>query len=80
MNVHKNAPLTPQGRLRMVRRVLQDRAPHAQVAHEFRTTAALLDRLLHHGHIVACRGESYRLKDKRKAGITTNRKKSALAD
>jgi len=31
-------------------------------------TAALLDRLLHHGHIVNIRGESYRLKDKRKAG------------
>jgi hypothetical protein len=29
-------------------------------------TAALLDRLLHHGHIVAIRGESFRLKDKRK--------------
>ena len=43
-------------------------------------TAALLDRLLHHGHIVACRGESYRLKDKRKAGIATGRKKSAPAD
>ena len=33
-------------------------------------TAALLDRLLHHGHIVACRGDSYRLKDKRRAGMT----------
>jgi len=31
-------------------------------------TAALLDRLLHHGHIVQIAGESYRLKDKRKAG------------
>lgn len=38
MNVHKNAPLTPEGRLRMVRRVLQDRAPHTQVALEFSTT------------------------------------------
>ena len=27
-------------------------------------TAALLDRLLHHGHIVTLRGDSYRLKDK----------------
>jgi len=36
--VHKNAPLTPEGRLRMVRRVLQHRAPHTQVAQEFRTT------------------------------------------
>ena len=43
-------------------------------------TAALLDRLLHHGHIVTLRGESYRLKDKRKAGVTRKRKKSALAD
>ena len=44
-------------------------------------TAALLDRLLHHGHIVSIRGDSYRLKDKRKAGITKGRKsKSALAD
>lgn len=32
-------------------------------------TAALLDRLLHHGHIVNIRGDSYRLKDKRKAGM-----------
>ena len=43
-------------------------------------TAALLDRLLHHGHIVTLRGESYRLKDKRKAGVTAKRKKRALAD
>jgi DNA replication protein DnaC len=28
----------------------------------------LLDRLLHHVHIVQIVGESYRLKDKRKAG------------
>lgn len=32
-------------------------------------TAALLDRLLHHAHVVAMQGESYRLKNKRKAGI-----------
>jgi DNA replication protein DnaC len=31
-------------------------------------TAAMLDRLLHHAHIVQIAGESYRLKDKRKAG------------
>jgi DNA replication protein DnaC len=31
-------------------------------------TAAMLDRLLHHSHIVQISGESYRLKDKRKAG------------
>ena len=32
-------------------------------------TAALLDYLLHHAHIVPIQGESYRLKNKRKAGI-----------
>lgn len=31
-------------------------------------TAALLDRLLHHAHIIAIKGESYRLKDQKKAG------------
>lgn len=32
-------------------------------------SAALLDRLLHHAHVIQIKGESYRLKDKRKAGI-----------
>lgn len=36
-------------------------------------TAAMLDRLLHHAHIVQMNGESYRLKDKRKAGATKAR-------
>ena len=31
-------------------------------------TAAMLDRLLHHAHIVQITGESYRLKDKRRSG------------
>ncbi len=30
---------------------------------------AILDRLLHHSHVTNIRGESYRLKDKRKAGV-----------
>lgn len=33
-------------------------------------TTAMLDRLLHHAHIVQISGDSYRLKDKRKAGTT----------
>ena len=37
-------------------------------------TAAMLDRLLHHAHIVTMSGESYRLKDKRKAGHTGKRR------
>ena len=36
-------------------------------------TAALLDRLLHYAHVVQITGESYRLKDKRKAGQTKAR-------
>lgn len=30
---------------------------------------AILDRLLHHSHIITIRGESYRLKEKRKSGL-----------
>lgn len=40
-------------------------------------TAAMLDRLLHHAHIVQITGESYRLKDKRKAGATRSRAAAA---
>ena len=32
-------------------------------------TVAMLDRLLHHAQVIQIQGESYRLKDKRKAGI-----------
>jgi DNA replication protein DnaC len=32
-------------------------------------TAAMLDRILHHSIIISINGESYRLKDKRKAGL-----------
>ena len=31
--------------------------------------SAVLDRLLHHSHILNIRGESYRLKEKRQAGL-----------
>ena len=33
---------------------------------------AILDRLLHHSHVLNIRGESYRLKDKRRAGLLTS--------
>lgn len=32
-------------------------------------TAAILDRLIHHSHIINVQGESYRLKQKKKAGL-----------
>ena len=34
--------------------------------------SALLDRLLHHSHVLNIRGESYRLKEKREAGLFTH--------
>jgi DNA replication protein DnaC len=34
--------------------------------------SALLDRLLHHSHVLNIRGESYRLKEKRAAGLFTH--------
>ena len=37
-------------------------------------TSAMLDRILHHAHIVQIRGDSYRLKDKKKAGVTRDAK------
>jgi len=32
-------------------------------------TSALLERLLHHSHVIPIKGESYRLKDKKKMGV-----------
>ena len=52
--------------------IVTSNLPFAQwpstLADDATLTAALLDRLLHHAHIVQISGESYRMKDKRKAG------------
>jgi DNA replication protein DnaC len=52
--------------------VLTSNPPFTQwttaLADDATLTAALLDRLLHHAHLVQISGESFRLKDKRKAG------------
>ena len=57
--------------------VLTSNLPFTQWAGAFADdqtlTAAMLDRLLHHAHIVQIAGESYRLKDKRKAGQALRR-------
>ncbi|MGH7987537.1 MAG: ATP-binding protein [Candidatus Binataceae bacterium] len=42
---------------------------HSAFAGDTVLTAAMLDRVLHHSTIVIINGESYRLKDKRKAGV-----------
>jgi DNA replication protein DnaC len=34
---------------------------------------AILDRLLHHSHVLTIRGESYRLREKRRSGLLTTR-------
>lgn len=57
--------------------VLTSNLPFTQWATAFADdqtlTAAMLDRLLHHAHIVQVTGESYRLRDKRKAGQAARR-------
>ena len=57
--------------------VLTSNLPFTQWAGAFADdqtlTAAMLDRLLHHAHIVQIGGHSYRLKDKRKAGQAATR-------
>ena len=42
-------------------------------------TAAMLDRVLHHATVVQIAGESYRLKDKRRAGILARPQSAAAA-
>ena len=32
-------------------------------------TTAILDRLLHHSHVITIRGDSYRLREKRRTGL-----------
>lgn len=39
--------------------------------------AAILDRLLHHSTTIAIKGESYRLKDKKRAGLVAGREQTA---
>ncbi|ORU91093.1 MAG: hypothetical protein A6F72_00820 [Cycloclasticus sp. symbiont of Poecilosclerida sp. N] len=38
-------------------------------ANDTALTSALLDRILHHSHIVQIKGDSYRLKEKKRAGL-----------
>ncbi|ONX93319.1 AAA family ATPase, partial [Burkholderia cenocepacia] len=38
-------------------------------------TAAMLDRILHHAHIIQIKGDSYRLRQQRQAGHVSSSKK-----
>jgi DNA replication protein DnaC len=64
--------------------ILTSNLPFTQWASAFADdatlTAALLDRLLPHAHVVQITGESYRLKDKRKAGQTSRSKTTAVSN
>lgn len=51
----------------------------ATFAQDATLTAALLDRLLHHAHIVPIAGESYRLKHQRQAGTVPGKRAIAVA-
>lgn len=42
-------------------------------------TAVLLDRLPHHAHTITIKGERYRLKEKRKAGLIETKTASEKA-
>lgn len=44
---------------------------HHEIVEDQVIATAILDRLLHHSTIVNIKGESYRLKEKRKAGLLT---------
>lgn len=53
---------------------------HTALAKDTALTAALLDRLLHHATVISIQGESFRLKDKNKAGVMPSRFKKQEAE
>ena len=42
--------------------------------------SAVLDRLLHHSHVLNIRGESYRLREKRQAGLFPSQQMNATQE
>ena len=42
---------------------------HARVFGDDVVATAILDRLLHHSHVITIRGESHRLREKRRSGL-----------
>ena len=66
--------------VRLERPAPRERRPFTQwataLADDQTLTAGMLHRLLHHAHIVQISGDSYRLKDNRKAGTVRASKAS----
>jgi DNA replication protein DnaC len=53
---------------------------HTALAQDTSLTAAILDRLLHHSTVLHIKGESFRLRDKQKAGIIASRGNHNIAE
>jgi hypothetical protein len=82
-HVTKNGTQRRDGRQSLYERgsiVITSNLPFAQwdttFAGDATMTAAMLDRLLHHAHVVMISGDSYRLRERRKAGISLPSAKS----
>lgn len=58
--------------------ILTSNLPFGQWANIFANdtalTSAMLDRILHHSHILQIKGESYRIREKKQAGLIENNK------
>ena len=55
------------------RHAIQEEAPHwGELLGDTVIATAILDRLLHHSHVLNIHGESYRLNDKRQSGLLTS--------
>ena len=48
---------------------LDRRVGHRVVFGDAVVATAILDRLLHHSHVITIRGDSYRLREKRRTGL-----------
>ena len=51
--------------------LISERYERGSIFQDNVVASAILDRLLHHSHTINIKGESYRLKDRRKAGVWT---------
>jgi hypothetical protein len=50
-----------------------------EVARDPVVATAILDRLLHHSHVITIRGDSYRLREKRRSGLLSKPVGEAVA-
>jgi hypothetical protein len=76
----KHISLHPKHPSKRTRVVITSNLPLAQwdttFASDATMTAAMLDRLLHHAHVAMITGESFRLRERKRAGIKLPKAKS----